>query len=346
MKNTLLILMLLCGTIRSFAQGDVIKFDTKHCGITAHPISDVEVIDCRADSNAVLGVVLIGREQTPLTTNEPLKKSIKQFYLNYLSSEKNNTARKLTVVLYTFYACDELDAQYSERTHFSYAASYFLSDGSNQYTLLGTIDTTIYTKKRKLLSCIDASLCSLYEDLYQHSQDNKLYSYNELINYEQEQKKIFAAYRVVPNDSNAVYMKWDDFLKLNKHETYFIEWNEKHYRIAYRNQRGSLWHVPAYAAVVAHGGKLYYTIEGAPYEMYKRGSDFFVTGATLRFTNASPNTARVVAGATGGALGYLAVSALTGGFTKKNSGIQTYEFKINYRNGKLIPIKRLDTPHK
>ena len=314
------------------AQKNYLNFDTSESQALNHGAIDVELIDKRADTNAVLGRIRVGlgNREKEIYSEQPLHQAIANYYRDLSAKSKSNVA-KLLIVLRTFYAYEEKPGFSSETAKIKYSADYFISENGLDFRLLGIVDTIIIVKgfdvTRKLMRTIPRSLFDLYEGLYVHQIQPNEYNYQEVLNFENEEKKNLAAYNK-PLPENAVFNTWEEFkqLKAKPNESVFIK--RRLFKIAYKNSKGNTKTAPIiYAKVYAYDGQLFYRIENSFYKLYQRDGDFFVTGKTSEFKSNNSN-AFMVFGLVGGIL-----------ITSNSPSFETYEFKIGHRKGDLIPIK-------
>jgi hypothetical protein len=331
-KVSLFQLCFLFATVEVCAQKNHLEFDTSKCPALIHGAAIVEVIDKRADTNAILGRIRvgIGNLEKEIYSEQPIAQAIANYYGD-LSSKSKPSFSKLLVVLRTFYAYEEKPGFSSETAKIKYSADYFVSDNGLDFRLLGIVDTIITVKgfdvTRKLMRTIPRSLIDLYEGLYVHQIQPNEYNYQEVLNFENEEKKNLAAYNK-PLPQNAVFNTWEEFkqLKAKPNESVFIK--RRLFKIAYKNSKGKTKTAPIiYAKVYAYDGQLFYRIENNFYKLYQRDGDFFVTGKTSEFKSNNSN-AFIVFGLVGGIL-----------ITSNSPNFETYEFKIGHRKGDLIPIK-------
>ncbi len=290
----------------------------------------VKIFDFRADT----GNVLIGRITTDLYQLKYRLKPDSLYALMtyaYLKHANNDPyARKLIIRLHTFHIM-EGDAFSGGKTHFRYEADYFISEGANKYTFLGNVDTLVnvsgFDIVQKTINTFDQYLCVLYESLYESlGTPQASYTYDEVLNYDDIQKKLLPAYTDQPY-KNGVYYSWEDFVQLKNVADRSVALNGKKFNLMYKNSGGKLKNAPIkYAIVFAYDGVLYYNLEeNAPCEIYKKENDFFI--------KAKIGTSR----------GYTQMGLLPFLMTNGTFGIHAYEFKINYRNGRLIPVEEIST---
>lgn len=319
------------------AQKSMLKFDIDNCTNFSHSVETVKVIDMRANPDAIIGRIKKGfnNREMDITTAEPLPLAIENYYLRLSAAAKTKSNSKLLILLHTFYASEEKPGFASESAFFKLDAEYFISEGDGQYRLLGAVDTNVYVQSfdvtQKLFRTIDNSLCGIYESLYNSPLQTALYSYDQVLDYENEQKKIYPAYNTMQLE-DGVYSKWEDFIHLNKKANEFVELKKGKFKHKYYNAKGKARSAPmGYVKVFVYAGKPYYVLDGKPREMSKKENDFYFTGRSNRFI-ISQNTTYV---GVGGAAGMLFVPV-------GSSRNPLFEVKISYKNGQLIPVKRLD----
>lgn len=228
-----------------------------------------------------------------------------------------------------------------QNAHFNYAADYFVSGENNKYRHLGFVDTIISVEgmevTKKLVNAIDSSFCSLYESLFSAPLKDTLYSYDEVLDFEKKRNETSPAYRIL-DTSNGVYYWWDDFKLQKKTADETIYKKSNVYRIKYLKENGKLKIKPAFnALVIAFGGQLFYNLHDVFYPMYKKGNDFYVVANTNLYSEKSGWGTGV--GFMFGALG----SYVTG--QPSSTLVEAYEFKINYKDGMLIPVGIMPEKH-
>ncbi len=318
------------------------KFDTQNCTGFFHPAKEVIVLDKRNDTTAALGRIRSGmlNLEKNLKTGNPLSVSLSNYYTT-LSAGRTAEIQQLVVVVYTFLAYEGIPDYSYRNAHFKYAADYFISAGDLHYRHLGYIDTVISVEgmevSKKIMAAIDQSLCSLYESMFLAPLSESLYTEEDIPGIEKKRKETLPAYKQM-DTANGVYYNWNDFKLLNKAAGESIVKKSNVYRIKYFNENGKARMKPASKAeIISFGGKVYYNVEDVFYPIYKKENDFYVVGYTSM--NGAKSGMAVASGVMFGLVGGLIFGAVVG--QASSEAIEAYEFKIDYKDGSLIPVRAL-----
>jgi hypothetical protein len=298
-----------------------------------HPVSAVKVIDLRADTGmlSLTPTANLAKFYTYLNPDSLYSFIVRSYIDHSQGRDKAIAAPELIVRLHTFYVTETRESGVmKEQAKFRLDADFFISERPDKFIFLGRRDITVsYTGiaiVEKFMQTFEESLCKLYDQLYQSPRQWQVYSsYDEVVNYDDNKKKLLPAY-TMPIADNAVYYTWDDFLMLKKQENQSVQLTDKKkFKIEYKNDRGKTKHAPvSNVHMFACNGKLYYNVEGVPCEMTRKGNDFFVRGTIGKEALKESLESR----------GFIVV-IVTG------KGLHTYDFRIDYRNGELVPIREI-----
>jgi hypothetical protein len=348
MKKISIICLVFIGFFNTLSAQYELHFDTHNCTSFAHPVAKVIVIDQRRETDSLIGFVRAGKlnSKQDLIAKPSLAHLIEDYYTRLSAQSGIQTSKQIVVLLHQFVAKEDNTGLSEETARFFYTADYFISeDGGANYQLLGMVDEVIFVSSLEVtqlfLRTIDKSLCTFYEGLYSNPKpkQNRLYSYTEVQNFKEEQKKNFKAYS---SDSfqNAYYVSWESFLDLNtsknKNEELILKRDKLKLAKTYIDGAVEYNNLSADVKVVAFDNKLYFRYDNESHCLYKKNNDFFIVGY-LPFAYWGNN------GIIEKNIRYQQSFKKT--FPKVDGGLTVkpgyYEFKIEARTGDLIPIRRL-----
>lgn len=302
---------------------------------------NVSVIDQRLDTNAGLGSLrLQGNGLVNLNTGKGLPESLASFYKDASALAGQPLYQKLIIVLHRFVVAESNPKNdgNDKTVVIEFTADYFIDSGKGTYRLFGSIDTLVMLKIFSIRKeWLEQNLCSLlgnsYRQLCQMPEHPVLYQYHQVISYDADRKEKLPAYASDP-PYNAVFYRWQNFIQLDhdKKDSVFRKSNIFSIIHDRGKKRPSFGH--AYEAkVIAIDGTLYFNFDDVFYPMYKKEGDFYFTGKV----NDASKGKRIIAGALFGIAGLVAVAV------GSPNEIHSYEFKVNYRNGRLMLKRRLVT---
>jgi hypothetical protein len=329
------------------AQSDL-SFDTKHCTEFVHGVSKVIVLDQRRDTGSVVGFIRSGKmnSKKALVAKPNLAYLIEDFYTQLSKQSDSQSNSQIVILLYAFLATEDNTGFSEETARFTYAADYFLSDDGIVYRLLGSVDEVVFVRSldvtQLFLKTLDRSLCGFYEGFYSNpiSQEKRPYSYNEVCNFKEEQKKNFKAY-TTDSFRNAYFVSWDDFLALRSKQNEGVVKKGNRFKATktYIDGKIEKSSLPEEVKVFAFDNRFYYLYDNNAYQMYKKENDFFIMGfVPTKYWGHNGIVERNIR----------YQQSLEKSFPKIDGDMPSnffgcFEFKIEPRNGNLIPIRKISS---
>lgn len=315
----------------------------------AQSVDSVIVIDKRADTTASLGKAKVDYKKglEPLIAVQSITKDLADYYQSKSNRPKIKGNKQLVILLYDFWAEEQFSGVPEEKASFKYAADYFLSDSADQYSLLGSVDTTVfvgaYDVTASLFKAIDGVLNTQYRKLsFSPSALTRKLTLEQVMLYHKEERKYIKAYNTDVLTDGA-YTCWNDFLALRKTENTIAIKKGNDIKFYEKDKRGKLRcrYTVAYKIVV-YNGVPYFQSSRSYCEMIKKGEDYFVT---LQLTQRRNNTHAVALGLAFDFGMAMTMAMTTGMFGMVAIGhgrpltTAIFECRVDSRTGNLMPVR-------
>jgi hypothetical protein len=338
-KTTLFLVLTICSISSLFSQNRKIILESELKN--PYPFNTVtEVIDRTSSEISDYGFVQTGafNRMTPVSFISSLKNDI-QTFLNS-TNQIQNKHDSTVIILVNYFRLAEKTGNLSEVGLFNYSADYFLKKNST-YQLMLSIDTVFENYgldvTKKLIKSIGDSLLSIQYKILDTSfkGTNRYFSFNQILKFDSINKSAIPVYQV-DSFKRGVYLTWQDFKKNQPNfDSTFLYYSNSHkmYFSKSNNKEGGKIDAKSTFAICSQNA--FYFSDGSRFYKadYKNG-DFYIKAPGNKNVDASSVfVASMMFGIVGGAIASAAAT--------------TYDellYKLNYKNGKFIPLKIIPAP--
>lgn len=327
----------------------ILHLKNSSCKTRDEYFDSILVFDNRDSIDKGLGKVKVDyrKGHEILLPERSLSADISQFYSSLKNKKEVTAGGKLAIVVYRFWAEENIPGIDDETAGFAYSADYFKATTDSTFQLLGSVDTNVFVQSfdvtKDLLQSVNDVLChSVYKmQKIQPSSDHQ-FTGEELSMLRSTHTRYFKAYTdTLPQ--NGVYETWNDFLNNRKMEGLITEPSATDYTIYKIKENGKKQFRTPLHKISIYNGTAFYLHGNEPKIMKKDSNNFFVMVNIPVNTNKRYNETYV-------GLNLLATTALTFvfplsfafyfyAFPNKEYKMKRFECRINPRTGALIPLR-------
>src|ERR1035437_1368994 len=293
--------------------------------------NSIKLIDLRNDTTDMGFIEEEGlSDKTRMISKIPLS-----YQLSLLISVTTDQSAKddelyLLLRRFSFYGVSDALRQDS---YCSVIADLFVKDNDEFKRVCG-IDSTIHERSSgKVLKKGSLILSDMILNSYlKEPQENKLYRYHDILQLDSVEKKDIKVFNT-STFTDGVYSTYKLFMNQTPDQPVVSFVNKKGIiSVVGRNKLGKLGINGKNAFAVVYNNMPYIVTENGIFELTKDGNEW--TFIAKSKTSIDP----------GLAFAFLLLGGITGGIASSFINTSTmYQFKINYHNGKFIPIKALST---
>ncbi len=321
------------------------------CSAKNEYFDSILVFDNRDSIDKGLGKVKVdyrkGHEM--LLPERSLSADISQFYSSLKNKKELTAGGKLAIVVYRFWAEENIPGIDEETAGFAYSADYFRASSDSTFQLLGSVDTNVFVQSfdvtKDLLQSVNDVLChSIHKLQSSHPSSDHQFTTDELSKLKSTHTMFFKAYTDT-TPQNGVFETWNDFLNNRKMEGLITESSATDYTIYKIKENGKKQFRAPLHKIAIYNSTVFYLHGNEPKIIKKDSNNFFVLANLPVNTNKRYNETYV-------GLSLLTTTAITFVFPlsfafyfyaipNQKYIMKRFECKINPRTGALVPIRQV-----
>ncbi|MFA6151092.1 MAG: hypothetical protein WC716_07225 [Chitinophagaceae bacterium] len=326
----------------------ILHLKNNSCSAQSEYFDSILVFDNRDSIDKGLGKVKVDyrKGHEVLLPERSLSADISQFYSSLKNKKESTAGGKLAIVVYRFWAEENIPGIDDETAGFAYSADYFKATTDSTFQLLGSVDTTVFVQSfdvtKYLLQSVNDVLChSVYKMQKNRSSSDHQFTTNDLSKLKSTHTKHFKAYTdTIPQ--NGVYETWNDFLNNRKMEQMVTEPSATDYTIYKIKENGKKqFRTPIHKVAICNG-VTYYVNGIQPVVMSHVGNDYSIL-TKIRVNNGRHNESdlglSLFATTAIAFLMPLSVTFYFYAFPNQQYSNKLFDCRINPRTGSIIPIR-------
>lgn len=326
----------------------ILHLNNSSCKTQKEYFDSILVFDNRDSIDKGLGKVKVDyrKGHEILLPERSLSADISQFYSSLKNKKAATAAGKLAIVVYRFWAEENIPGIDDETAGFAFSADYFRVTTDSTFQLLSSVDTNVFVQSfdvtKYLLQSVNDVLCHSANKLQKiKPASDHQFTTEELSKLKSTHTRYFKAYTDTVSQ-NGVYETWNDFLNNRKMEALITEPSATDYTIYKIKENGKKqFRTPIHKVAVCNG-VAYYVHGIQPVGMSRVGNDYSIL-TKIRVNNGRHNESdlglSLFATTAIAFLMPLSVTFYFYAFPNQQYSNKLFDCRINPRTGSIIPIR-------